>query len=230
MKNTTDGSVKDEDSSNVRDISENSTKEEVAHIDNKEKFLSVRFEKLLVSPRNMSAVKTHSAFGQSSLEKVSLRKIIPKKRRKQPLVNPSRLENLWRPQKKSPEPIFTPSQTLTSSDSNDNANIFGRKFSENLENFAGLTLEEEDGGEQGEGRTQFASNSFRTINGCSTGKRKRCNSPPKEVPGTESPPSSCGQQARLLTSDVTADELAGYLEDTSFFPKRMSHMAEMMYT
>lgn len=59
---------------------------------------------------------------------------------------------------------------------------------------------------------------------------------------------SCGQQARLY-SDVTVEDLAGnwrlvthydmipddhdcsgYLDDTTFFPKRMSYMAEMMYT
>ena len=56
---------------------------------------------------------------------------------------------------------------------------------------------------------------------------------------------SCGQQARLY-SDVTVEDLAGnnmttsqpdltrafsgYLDDTAFFPKRMSYMAEMMYT
>merc|ERR1712080_215950 len=41
-------------------------------------------------------------------------------------------------------------------------------------------------------------------------------------------PLACGAQARLGLEDVTADDLAGYLEDTTFFPKRMSCMAEMM--
>ena len=33
-----------------------------------------------------------------------------------------------------------------------------------------------------------------------------------------------------MYSDVTVEDLAGYLDDTTFFPKRMSYMAEMMYT
>ena len=33
-----------------------------------------------------------------------------------------------------------------------------------------------------------------------------------------------------MYSDVTVEDLAGYLENTAFFPKRMSYMAEMMYT
>lgn len=44
--------------------------------------------------------------------------------------------------------------------------------------------------------------------------------------------STCSQQARLTTStcDVTIDELASYFETFVHIPKKMSSMAEMMYT
>ena len=44
-----------------------------------------------------------------------------------------------------------------------------------------------------------------------------------------SPPQSCTTQARN-TEDVSATELAAYLEDYLHVPKEMSEMAEMMYT
>ncbi len=40
---------------------------------------------------------------------------------------------------------------------------------------------------------------------------------------------SCAQEARH-EQDVSVDDLAGYLEDSIIFPKKMSYMAEMMYT
>jgi len=33
-----------------------------------------------------------------------------------------------------------------------------------------------------------------------------------------------------VVDDVSVDDLAGYLEDSMMFPKKMSYMAEMMYT
>ncbi len=41
--------------------------------------------------------------------------------------------------------------------------------------------------------------------------------------------SSCAQQAKDYL-DVSVNDLAGYLEDSVVFPKKMSRMAEMMYT
>lgn len=100
----------------------------------------------------------------------------------------------------------------------ESAKIFGRKFSASLENFASLSLRETrvEGDEVNETETFRASN-----------KRKR-----EETPLQEDllQPLACGAQARRGLEDVTADDLAGYLEDTTFFPKRMSCMAEMMYT
>ena len=42
---------------------------------------------------------------------------------------------------------------------------------------------------------------------------------------------SCAEQARKeFQNDVSVNDLAGYLEDSIVFPKKMSYMAEMMYT
>ena len=41
---------------------------------------------------------------------------------------------------------------------------------------------------------------------------------------------SCARQAMDATCDASADELAAYLDDTLFLPRKMSFMAEMMYT
>ena len=41
-------------------------------------------------------------------------------------------------------------------------------------------------------------------------------------------PSTCSEQARV--DDISVDELAGYFEDYVHIPKKMSTMAEMMYT
>ncbi|KAK6630960.1 hypothetical protein RUM43_013384 [Polyplax serrata] len=40
---------------------------------------------------------------------------------------------------------------------------------------------------------------------------------------------SCSQQARMGADDTTIDDLTGYLDDMLHIPKKMSHMAEMMY-
>nr|XP_040563492.1 oxidative stress-responsive serine-rich protein 1-like [Lepeophtheirus salmonis] len=41
---------------------------------------------------------------------------------------------------------------------------------------------------------------------------------------------NCATQARQSYNDVSVDDLAGYLENSMVFPKKMSYMAEMMYT
>lgn len=43
---------------------------------------------------------------------------------------------------------------------------------------------------------------------------------------------SCDEQStsKEHTDDITVDELAGYFENFVYIPKKMSHMAEMMYT
>jgi hypothetical protein len=42
--------------------------------------------------------------------------------------------------------------------------------------------------------------------------------------------SSCSSQARSSTTDLTVGELAAYFEEYMHLPKKMSQMAEMMYT
>ena len=49
-------------------------------------------------------------------------------------------------------------------------------------------------------------------------------------PGQCKRPCTCSDQARLSVDDLSVDELAGYFDDFVYIPRKMSKMAEMMYT
>eukprot|EP00096_Caligus_rogercresseyi_P011888 TRINITY_DN482_c0_g1_i1.p1 TRINITY_DN482_c0_g1~~TRINITY_DN482_c0_g1_i1.p1 ORF type:complete len:222 (-),score=100.64 TRINITY_DN482_c0_g1_i1:664-1329(-) len=51
-----------------------------------------------------------------------------------------------------------------------------------------------------------------------------------EASSTQAQLNCCATQARQSYNDVSVDDLAGYLENSMVFPKKMSYMAEMMYT
>jgi len=111
-------------------------------------------------------------------------------------------------------------------DSNEGQRIFGSGsgLPSIFESFSNLKLDSKDGANSAAG-TGTNGRSFQTMQSAG-GKRKRAVTPECEIKPRLV---TCSEQARL-NSDVTVDELAGYMDETSFFPKKMSYMAEMMYT
>jgi len=188
--------------------------------------LSMRFLALAVShtvpssnrQRHSELTRRRSRSLEESLATIKRKKTW---RSRKSVLRRSKLgESLLKMQQKTSLPTEVTSSKIieeTTTSAPESAKIFGRKFSVSLDNFASLSLREA----RAEGEDEV-NETFRASN-----KRKR-----EETPLQEDllQPLACGAQARLGLEDVTADDLAGYLEDTTFFPKRMSCMAEMMYT
>lgn len=194
-------------------------------------FLAVKFEKLLVSPNTSSKGSGSRRIPMvlKSEEKVLK---IKKCNKKKPLLRKSKLGESFSKFRDSAS-----SHNTVQEKNSQKKSVFGRKFSFSLENFTSLSLQDKKINSSSSSSELYSTESFKTING-SVGKRKRerCHSCAERVETNvasdtvaEAGSMSCGQQARMLC-DVTVEDLAGYLDDTAFFPKRMSHMAEMMYT
>jgi len=88
----------------------------------------------------------------------------------------------------------------------------------------------------------FSGSSFSLLRPSSSEERLSLQSLAKELPlvsdtgagrasvDTAADPVTCAQQALLQPDDLTVEELACYLEDFVYIPRKMSSMAEMMYT
>lgn len=125
---------------------------------------------------------------------------------------------------KSTENLSGEKEADTEAEHADGQRIFGSGLSSIFESFSNLKLDNK-GGMNSVAHLDTNGRSFQTMQSVG-GKRKRAVTPECEM---KPRPATCSQQARQ-NSDVTVDELAGYMDETSFFPKKMSYMAEMMYT
>lgn len=65
---------------------------------------------------------------------------------------------------------------------------------------------------------------------CSSSFRVHRDSLRREGESVQSTQQSCSQQARNVREDITINELASYFENLVHIPKKMSSMAEQMYT
>lgn len=112
---------------------------------------------------------------------------------------------------------------LRSSHTNKDDAIFGSAASQKVEDFASITTP------QTKQTFQKLTSGPYTIH---RRKEKLCKIPESKYTTVESCQTcdtvSCSQQARL--DDMTVNELACYFEDFVYIPKKMSTMAEMMYT
>merc|ERR1711881_332759 len=185
-----------------------------------ESFLRVKFQKLVVSSNNLrtSQKKTREPVLKSEIQAIQLSEK-SKNAAGKTILRKSKLGESFK-KFRTPANLNSAIQDSKDVTTSENEKIFGRKFSLSLENFGNLSLLDNSSSEQSKDSTEFTTESFKKLNG-SGSKRKRATTPEMEEKPTII---SCGQQARMY-SDVTAEELAGYLEDTTFFPKRMSCMA-----
>lgn len=186
-------------------------------------FITIKFDKMQISPQSSSKKPAlHKSVVLRSEKQILKRK---KNNKKKPIIRKSILETK-----------FLKDIEECSSNKGNSCNQNTRKFSLSLDNFDYLTLNENKNLNNEADNQHFNTNRKETL-----GKRKRdhcetCGDSLKEENNAAGDKIthndhavSCSQQARMY-DDVTVEDLAGYLEDTTFFPKRMSYMAEMMYT
>lgn len=247
-------SSKDENSS--QEITDAAVSPPAAACSTSAAFLSITFQRLAVSPacersarrfaRTTAVCGTHAAAGPSES------RVLGRNGRRRSaaagLLRRSKLTDIVRNRDRCSVAVAASSKEAVGatdavsaggSESDRNhpaANVFGKNYSAAFENFASLSLEgdrKSSGGEgSGAGAEQaFSTPSYRSSSCNSGGKRKRSTTPEWEAGRAHlrEGGATCGEAARLY-SDITADDLAGYLEDTLIFPKKMSYMAELMYT
>uniref|UniRef100_A0A674NL72 Oxidative stress-responsive serine-rich protein 1 n=1 Tax=Takifugu rubripes TaxID=31033 RepID=A0A674NL72_TAKRU len=68
------------------------------------------------------------------------------------------------------------------------------------------------------------------ISECERSLASHDDAPRTAAAASGSSPRSCSEQARAYIDDITIEDLSGYMEFYLYIPKKMSHMAEMMYT
>lgn len=68
------------------------------------------------------------------------------------------------------------------------------------------------------------------ISECERSLASHDDAPRTAAAASGSSPRSCSEQARAYIDDITIEDLSGYMEFFLYIPKKMSHMAEMMYT
>jgi len=192
-------------------------------------FLTIKFDKMLISPQS-STKKLKLKVLDSTVVLKSEKQILKRKKhnKKKPLIRKSILETK-----------YLKDIEECSINEGKSCNQSPRKFSLSLDSFNYLTLNENKNLNK---NNETSSQHLHTDRKETLGKRKRdqrcesCGDCFKEESNSAGDKItqndhavSCSQQARMY-DDVTVEDLAGYLEDTTFFPKRMSYMAEMMYT
>ena len=134
-------------------------------IDGKEdSFLSVKFQKLVVSSNNSQTCPKHPCqqILKSEKEVFQLKKQCKKSGQKS-ILRKSKLGESFR-KFRNPTELTTAIQDSKDVTTSENHNIFGRKFSLSLENFGSLSLLENKDNEETEEASKYSTESFKSFN------------------------------------------------------------------